>query len=145
MRKVTVASLVASGVVAMLLSAPVLADTFEGTRDFDVIVGTDRGDHIDVSHGPKLDWVRAKAGADVVKGGDTGEDNVYGGRGNDTIFIVGRAPYDSAFGGPGNDEIRTRDGQRDVIFCDEGVDHVVADKLDDIHYAHRDCEDIDRK
>ena len=143
MRKVTVASLVASGVVALMLSAPVLAATFEGGKGFDIIIGTDRSDQIDVSHGPKYDRVRAKAGADVVHGGDAGEDNIWGGRGNDTIFIGGHATYDSAFGGPGNDEIRARDGEHDAITYDEGVDHVVADK-DDLLPGHE-CENVDIK
>ena len=102
--------------------------------------------HNDVLHGTaENDVVRAKEGDDLVAGG-RGHDNLGGGPGNDSLLggagedtILGGPGRDVIHGGSGNDRIWARDGERDVIDCGAGRDHLVADRSDEWHH----CESVD--
>lgn len=87
------------------------------------------------------DWLFAGSGNDVT----------YGGSGNDTlglfffefIFDTGN---DVFYGGSGSDEIWSFDGDltrpsRDLVFCGNGRDEVLADRLDRVA---GDCERVRR-
>ena len=109
------------------------------------IVGTPRADVIRGT--PYLDLIRGLAGNDRIDGGD-GHDEIDGGLGNDTIsggaygdVLVGGPGRDRIDGGLGPDLIRVRDGERDVVRCGRGLDHVVADGRD---VVARDCEEVVR-
>jgi Ca2+-binding RTX toxin-like protein len=76
----------------------ILARTFKGTANPDVIVGTSRKDKINAGAGNDL--VCAKGGKDKVKGG-SGKDRLFGEGGSDKLF--GQAGKDLLSGGGKND------------------------------------------
>ena len=91
--------------------------------------------------GEGKDWLFAGSGDDVN----------FGGKGDDTlglfffefIFDTGE---DVFYGGSGNDEVWSFDGDisepfRDVVFCGDGRDVVIADPLDKVS---NDCEKVHR-
>jgi len=103
---------------------------------YDVTVGTDDDDVIDVSAGSKPDFVVGGAGNDsiVTGNGDDivcadggndsissagGNDRLYGGSGNDTIFAGWH--HDRAWGGSGNDTLNGGSGN-DELYGGGGVD-----------------------
>jgi Ca2+-binding RTX toxin-like protein len=83
-------------------------------------------------------------GKDSLEDFDGGDDVLYGGDGDDKL--LGGKGEDVIYGGDGNDRI---DGatvdltgvvvkkQRDELYCGEGKDHYIADKLD---YVDSSCE-----
>jgi Ca2+-binding RTX toxin-like protein len=83
-----------------------------GTRDADVIRGTQRDD--------------------LIVGG-RGDDRLYGARGSD--LIVGQQGADRLYGGRGADVLDTRDFVRgnDLIYGGPGLDSARADRGDSIH------------
>jgi uncharacterized protein YceK len=106
-----------------------------------------------------LDWLAGKDGEDEVRGlsgrdlisGGIGNDVIYGGPGDDFVYggdgddeeLYGDHDYgdqgeDVIYGGEGNDTIYAwNDGQRDRLYCGEGIDHYAADKFD---YVDGSCE-----
>jgi hypothetical protein len=125
-------------------------DTLIGGSGSDVIYGGDGDDML--GGGP--DWGNPDESKDVLHGGpgkdyltdyDGGDDVLYGGDGDDQ-YLVGGKGEDAIYGGDGNDFI---DGasvdpigvrfrkQRDELYCGEGKDSFVADKLD---YVDSSCE-----
>lgn len=110
--------------VAGMVAAAVLAGTaaterlVRGTKKADVLKGSPSSDRMFGFAGD--DWLRGFGGDDVVDGG----------KGEDILSS-----------GPGDDLVRARDGVRDRVFCGQGEDRVLADKLD---RAYSDCETVQR-
>jgi Ca2+-binding RTX toxin-like protein len=79
--------------------------------------------------GPGRDFLSGDEGDDVIYGGEGDEEVLSGGDGEDVLY-----------GGDGNDYFETRDGvlydsrdyQRDELYCGEGKDTYLADKLDHV-------------
>jgi Ca2+-binding RTX toxin-like protein len=87
------------------------------------------------------DVIYGGPGDDFTLNGDEGDDVVYGGEGDDEeLYGDGdlRQGEDVIYGGDGNDTIyASGDGQRDRLYCGEGIDHYAADKVD---YLSSSCE-----
>ena len=115
--------------------------------------GTDGSDKLYGKYGD--DEVRGLGGEDAITGG-LGSDTLYGGPGNDDVFdhdaaddvLYGGAGDDRQlfagkgedvyYGGDGNDLVGDgEDGQRDKLYCGEGKDRYMAEKLD---YVDSSCE-----
>jgi hypothetical protein len=91
------------------------------------------------------DVLHGGPGKDYITDHDGGDDVLYGGDGDDTYLIGGKGE-DAIYGGDGDDLI---DGatvdlfghvvkkQPDKLYCGEGKDHYIADKLD---YVDSSCE-----
>lgn len=109
----------------MLLATPVLAASFIGTDDDDVIFGTRNADRISGLDGH--DRLGGGGGNDRISGGD-GHDVIFGGRGDDVLR--GDRGQDRIAGGMGNDRIGVLDGDDDQVFCGTGFDRVIADEDD---------------
>jgi|SRR5215208_138117 Ca2+-binding RTX toxin-like protein len=87
------------------------ADTVNGTPDPDYMVGYEGNDTLNGFAGDdKIDALEPN--------GDTGEDTVLGGPGNDTI---------AANDGVKGDDIRCGTGSRDIVYSDKGLDNVNSD------------------
>jgi hypothetical protein len=91
------------------------------------------------------DVLHGGPGKDRLEDYDGGDDVLYGGDDNDR-WLAGGAGEDVIYGGDGNDLIDAAtvdpDGvrvrkQRDELYCGEGKDHYIADKLD---YVDSSCE-----
>ena len=94
-------------------------------------------------------------GNDVLWGGP-GSDVLHGGAGADSLYGEHQAnpdppgKHEDVFrGGDGNDEIDALDGQRDALYCGEGLDHYMADEAGDryfpgeaggVDYVDKSCE-----
>jgi hypothetical protein len=129
-----------------------------GARDYiagglgsDVLYG---GDGNDTLQGSTFLYAPDESTKDVLHGGpgkdlledlDGGDDVLYGDDGDDK-WLMGGAGEDVIYGGDGNDLIdaATVDiarfnvrKQRDELYCGEGEDHYIADKLD---YVDSCCE-----
>jgi hypothetical protein len=83
-----------------------------------------------------------------VLGGGPGDDSLNGGAGRDTLggglgddYVDGGPGRDRFRGGAGIDVLRARDASRDLVFCGEAVDLVIADRFDAVR---PDCERVDR-
>jgi Ca2+-binding RTX toxin-like protein len=126
-------------------------DALIGGSGSDVIYGGDGADSL--AGGPY--WGNAESSKNVLHGGpgkdflygSEGDDVLYGGEGDDTMLWGGKGE-DVIYGGDGNDRIdgATVDptvmplivrNQRDELYCGEGEDHYIADKLD---YVDSSCE-----
>jgi N-acetylglucosamine-6-sulfatase len=92
--------------------------TKNGSNGPETLTGTRRSDGLCASGGRDTLW------------GLHGNDLLRGGRGRDRILA-----------GPGRDRILDREGARDVIACGQGVDRVLADRLD---VVAKDCEIVRR-
>ena len=80
-------------------------------------------------------------GNDEVSDQDGGDDVLYGGDGNDYMLDNGGGE-DILYGGDGDDYIDAfgfprPDRQRDELYCGEGEDTYIAEKLD---YVDSSCE-----
>jgi hypothetical protein len=103
--------------------------------DIERVLGGSAGDSLDGSDGPN--FLYGGLGSDYLNGGG-GRDKLRGGPGDD--YIDGGPGPDSLFGEAGIDLLRARDGRRDrVVSCGEGVDLVIADRLDVV----TGCESVD--
>jgi Ca2+-binding RTX toxin-like protein len=109
-------------------------DTFVGTSTW--LVGSRFGDVIDGSAGPDLlngaqgaDVVRAGEGADTVladtTGGPGGDDQVWGGPGNDQLSSLGG--QDVVRGGLGDDVIDDTGNSADVLSGEAGDDQLIGE------------------
>ena len=100
-----------------------------------LLSGTDKHDNLAGEDGE--DQVRGLGAGDFIFGG-SGNDVIYGGTGRDNP-LVGDEGNDVIYGGPGNDiELPgDGDGQRDKLYCGEGRDSYMADKVD---YVSSSCE-----
>ena len=117
-----------------------------GTDELDKLDGEDGDDEI---HGlGAKDWIFGGLGSDVIYGEDGDDSPLEGG-------AYGPYPDESSkdvlHGGPGNDEVSDQDGgddidafgipepdrQRDELYCGEGEDTYIAEKLD---YVDSSCE-----
>jgi hypothetical protein len=120
-----------------LLSGTDKPDELAGGDGEDEVHGLGAGDEIlgglgsDVIYGGPGDdrLLYGDGGDDVIRGGD---DALYGGDGEDEL--LGGKGEDVLYGGDGNDWLDGSDfwpaKQRDKLYCGEGIDHYVADKLD---------------
>jgi len=126
-------------------------DWIFGGLGSDVIYG---GDGNDLLEGGSYWQTKDESSKDVLHGGpgkddltdfDGGDDVLYGGDGDDKT-LAGGAGEDVIYGGDGNDLIdavsASSNGfpitkERDEIYCGEGEDHYMADKLD---YVDSSCE-----
>jgi len=126
-------------------------DWIFGGLGSDVIYG---GDGNDLLEGGLYWETKDESSKDVLHGGpgkddltdfDGGDDVLYGGDGDDKP-LAGGAGEDVIYGGDGNDLIdavsASSNGfpitkERDEIYCGEGEDHYMADKLD---YVDSSCE-----
>jgi hypothetical protein len=113
-----------------------------GTEGQDLLVGTKGEDEL--RGFGAVDEVFGDSGSDVLYGGADGDllyggqddDVLYGGDGDD--FLAGGKGEDVIYGGDGNDHlIPSEDGERDKLYCGEGKDKYVADKL---NYVSSSCE-----
>lgn len=87
-------------------------------------------------HDRARDILHGGPGRDQMSGGP-GDDVLYGGEGDDSPLGGGKGE-DVIYGGDGNDFIAASgDGQRDKLYCGEGRDEYIADKLD---YVSSSCE-----
>ena len=97
-----------------------------------------------------LDWVCTKNGSkrpETLTGtrrsdglcASGGRDTLLGLQGND--LLRGGPGRDRIVAGPGRDRILDREGAKDVILCGQGVDRVLADRLD---VVAKDCEIVRR-
>jgi Ca2+-binding RTX toxin-like protein len=114
-----------------------------------LITGTDERDELAGKKGEdKLrglggrDELLGGSGSDVLKGGPDA-DLLYGGNGDDVLYggpgdddrrvLAGGKGEDVIYGGDGDDMISaTWDKQRDELYCGEGIDRYLADKLDHV-------------
>jgi hypothetical protein len=104
--------------------------------DIERVLGGSAGDKLDGSDG--RNYLYGGVGGDYLNGGG-GSDALHGDPGDD--YIDGGPGPDWLFGGAGIDLLRARDGRRDrVVSCGEGVDLVIADRLDVV----AGCESVDR-
>jgi Ca2+-binding RTX toxin-like protein len=129
-------------------------DWIFGGLGSDVIYGGDGHDLLEGgSFGPPRE-TKDESSKDVLYGGpgkddltdfDGGDDVLYGGDGDDKP-LAGGAGEDVIYGGDGNDLIDAVSAsvtgfsttkERDEIYCGEGEDHYMADKLD---YVDSSCE-----
>jgi hypothetical protein len=126
-------------------------DWIFGGLGSDVIYG---GDGNDLLEGGSYWETKDESSKDVLHGGpgkdylsdfDGGADVLYGGDGDDKM-LAGGAGEDVIYGGDGNDRIDAVSAsstgfpitkERDEIYCGEGEDHYIADKLD---YVDSSCE-----
>jgi hypothetical protein len=126
-------------------------DWIFGGLGSDVIYG---GDGNDLLEGGSYWGTKDESSKDVLHGGpgkddltdfDGGDDVLYGGDGDDKP-LAGGAGEDVIYGGDGNDFIDAVSAsstgfpitkERDEIYCGEGKDHYMADKLD---YVDSSCE-----
>jgi Ca2+-binding RTX toxin-like protein len=125
-------------------------DGLIGGSGSDVIYGGEGDDSL--VGGPY--WGEDASSKDVLHGGpgkdyitdhDGGDDVLYGGDGDDTYLIGGKGE-DVIYGGDGDDRIdgatvdlfgHTVRKQPDKLYCGEGKDYYIADKLD---YVDSSCE-----
>ena len=119
-----------------LLSGTDKHDTLAGEDGEDEIRGLGTGDFI--FGGPGNDVIYGGAGRDNPLVGDEGDDVIYGGDGDDAV-LIGDEGNDVIYGGPGDDiELHgDGDGQRDKLYCGEGRDSYMADRVD---YVSSSCE-----
>ncbi len=89
---------------------------------YDVMVGTERDDLIDVSAGERPDLVIAYEGNDTIRTGP-GDDQVCAGGGNDSVDTAGGK--DRITGSGGNDSIAAGAGD-DVVYAGGGNDTVLG-------------------
>jgi Ca2+-binding RTX toxin-like protein len=126
-------------------------DWIFGGLGSDVIYG---GDGNDILEGGSYSQTKDESSKDVLHGGpgtddltdfDGGDDVLYGGDGDDKP-LAGGAGEDVIYGGDGNDLIDAVSAdsngfqitkERDEIYCGEGEDQYIADKLD---YVDSSCE-----
>lgn len=94
---------------------PLVTNDVPGCPKGGPLTGTDKSDNLDGMEGD--DEIRGLGGDDFISGG-TGNDTVYGGPGDDIIHTGG-------------------DGEREELYCGEGKDNFLADKLD---YVSSSCE-----
>ena len=135
-------------------SRAIASDDREGTSGDDDQDGTRGDDQLNGRAGD--DDERGDAGDDEMNGGsgdddlcgDAGDDDMNGGPGDDIMkggagndHMVGGKGHDDIEGNAGNDTINSRDGQRDVVNCGRGHDHVRADRKDRVS---RTCESVKR-
>jgi Ca2+-binding RTX toxin-like protein len=117
------------------------SDTMKGLADGDGLYGGDEVD--DLSGGSSSDEVYGGTGSDELDGG-SGQDALYGQDGDDALIDgpESDAAVDTIRGGVGNDEITSANSpaSRDVVYCGDGIDEVVADSLDDIENVA--CETV---
>jgi Ca2+-binding RTX toxin-like protein len=119
-----------------------------GTDKKDKLAGEDGDDRLR-GLGDK-DGLQGGDGSDVIYGGTGDDRGLYAGKGDDVIYggtgddevLVGGPGEDVIYGGDGADSIDAidsyRDGeQRDELYCGNGNDHYVADKID---YVDSSCE-----
>ncbi len=120
-------------IAAMMASNEVLNCGSKGTwaelvdQGFDVMVGTEGDDVIDVSGGDRPDLVIGLGGNDTIITGP-GDDRVCGGAGNDTI-TTGDGD-DRVWSGGGNDTVDTNSGD-DRVWASSGTDTVDGGSGDD--------------
>jgi hypothetical protein len=119
-----------------------------------LLSGTDGRDNLDGKKGE--DEIHGLGGVDVIFGGD-GSDAIYGGPGDDSPLwglrgddvinggdgndgdLSGFGGEDVLYGGDDNDFIdATWDRERDKVYCGEGRDAYLADKID---YVDTSCEE----
>ena len=132
-----------------------------GTDGADYLYGGESEDDVRGlgSPGRQFDELYGGYGSDVIYGGPgynflyggQDDDVLHGGDGDDILFIGGPGE-DVLYGGDGNDYLDGmdcppaerhpncigRDEQRDALYCGEGWDRYLADKLD---YVSRSCEE----
>ncbi len=107
-----------------------LPDGLIGTRDADLLAGTD-GDDVLIALGG-VDYVTANGGDDKVKAG-AGNDYAFGGDGNDQVD--GQAGDDRVYGGLGNDDLRGGIGQ-DFLYGEAGNDTLRGQAGNDYMYGY---------
>jgi hypothetical protein len=123
------------------------ADVIYGGPGEDIMQGNtwhahDRDRARDILHGgPGRDDLTGDDGDDVLYGGD-GDDNgcpLSGGKGICAVSgLSGGRGEDVLYGGAGNDVLQgSGDGDRDKLYCGEGKDEYLADKID---YVDSSCE-----
>jgi RTX calcium-binding nonapeptide repeat (4 copies) len=119
-----------------LLSGTDKHDNLAGEDGEDQVRGLGAGDFI--FGGSGNDVIYGGPGRDNPLVGDEGDDVIYGGDGDDAV-LIGDEGNDVIYGGPGNDiELHgDGDGQRDKLYCGEGRDSYMADKVD---YVSSSCE-----
>ncbi len=119
-----------------------------GCPDGGLLSGTDKPDELAGEDGE--DEVHGLGAGDEILGG-LGSDVIYGGPGNDRLLygdggdgedeLLGGKGEDVLYGGDDNDWLDGSDfwpaKQRDKLYCGEGIDHYIADKLD---YVSSSCE-----
>jgi RTX calcium-binding nonapeptide repeat (4 copies) len=119
-----------------LLSGTDKHDNLAGEDGEDEVRGLGAGDFI--FGGSGNDVIYGGPGRDNPLVGDEGDDVIYGGAGDDGV-LMGDEGNDVIYGGPGNDiELHgDGDGQRDKLYCGEGRDSYMAEKVD---YVSSSCE-----
>ena len=91
--------------------------------------------------------VHGGEGNDELFTGESGQQDLSGEGGNDTLTKVGEG-MEYFYGGPGDDVIRTVDTtarerrESDIVSCEDGVDTVHADASDQVA---ADCENVTRQ
>ena len=100
-------------------------------------IGTKRDDSLRGTTGN--DEISGRGGNDAIfgdfpLGSGIGNDTIRGGDGDDTIWdFVGSGDLDQVFGGKGNDSIQVADGDNlDKVDCGASRDEVLADQGDTV-------------
>jgi len=115
---------------------------YGGDGDDSLVGGTFWGNPDEES---SKDVLHGGPGKDYITDHDGGDDVLYGGDGDDTYLIGGKGE-DVIYGGDGDDRIdgatvdlfgHTVRKQPDKLYCGEGKDYYIADKLD---YVDSSCE-----
>src|SRR5215204_956984 len=118
------------------------SDVIYGGEGDDFLAG---GDYWETKDESSKDVLHGGPGKDYLTDFDGGDDVLYGGDGDDPMLWGGNGE-DVFYGGDGNDRIDAVSAsgpvsptskERDEIYCGEGKDEYIADKLD---YVDSSCE-----
>ena len=126
MRRATLLALVAALTVALTAGVAV-AETFDGTKGNDKLVGTSRADTLNGFAGN--DKLYGKGGNDTLKGYIGNDAPMRGAAGEDTI--LGGVGRDSGYGDAGDDFIKmVGDTDQDFVNCGEDADGMDVDRAE---------------
>lgn len=137
--------------IADFVTCPETGGDCDGTRNNDVIEGSELNDLIESRSGTDQvfgnagdDTIRTARGSDFAEGGE-GNDTIAGDVGDDNLNdIDNTAPdADDIRGQDGNDTIRANDGDvNDDVTCGSGSDLAVVDDRSEVE-NREECEQIE--
>ncbi len=149
-----VLALYAVPAIAEFVTCPTTGGDCNGTKNNDVIEGSEFDDLIESRGGTDQvlgndgdDTIRTAKGSDYAEGGED-NDTIAGDVGDDNLNDIDNiAPdTDDIRGQDGNDTIRVDDGDtNDRVTCGPGVDLAVVDDKSEVENPKTDCEEIEER